>query len=200
MAKQARSKRTHDRLVNAAAELFWRSGYDGTSLAGIAAEANVPIGNVYYYFRSKAALADAVARLMETETRSALAGINAAHPAPKQRLQALIELFSASNPARTEFGCPIARASRDFRNEAPDAAERAGMIFRQIADWLAEQLQARLPPDEAHSTAVQWLAAWQGAIILASAGKDRSVLDAALADVKRQIAALFVQSEMGSGP
>jgi AcrR family transcriptional regulator len=191
MAEQARSKRNRNSLVNAAAELFWRTGYDGASLADIAAEAGVPIGNVYYYFRSKAALADAVADLMDSETRAALSGINAAHPRPDQRLAALLTLFSASNAARTERGCPIARASRDFRNDAPRAAEHAGRIFRRIGDWLAEQLQARLPPDEARGRARQWLTIWQGAIILAQASNDQSVLDEAMAGLNRQIAAIF---------
>lgn len=191
MAEQARSKRNRNRLVNAAAELFWRSGYDGSSLADIAAEAGVPIGNVYYYFRSKAALADAVARLMESETRAALSQINAAHPGPQQRLAALLSLFTSSNAARTERGCPIARASRDFRNDAPLAAERAGRILGRIGDWLSEQLQARLPREEASARARQWLMTWQGAITLAHAGNDQSVLDEAMADLNRQIAALF---------
>ena len=191
MAEQARSKRNRNSLVNAAAELFWRSGYDGTSLADIAAEANVPIGNVYYYFRSKAALADAVARLMESETRAALSEINAAHPGPEPRLAALIALFSSSNAARTERGCPIARASRDFGIDAPLAAERAGGIFGRIGDWLAEQLQAKLSPEEARRRARQWLMTWQGAITLAHAGNDRLVLDEAMADLNDQIAALF---------
>lgn len=191
MAEQARSKRYRSRLVNAAAELFWRSGYDGTSLADIAAEAGVPIGNVYYYFRSKAALADAVAGLMESETRAALSAINAAHPGEQQRLAALLALFSSSNAARTERGCPIARASRDFRNDAPLAAERAGRIFNRICDWLTGQLQATLSPEEARRLASQWLMTWQGAITLAHASNDRSVLDDAMADIGRQIVAIF---------
>ena len=191
MAEQARSKRNRNSLVNAAAELFWRSGYDGASLADIAAEAGVPVGNVYYYFRSKAALADAVARLMEAETRAALSEINAAHAGSEQRLAALLALFSSSNAARTERGCPIARASRDFGNDAPLAAERAGRIFGRIGDWLTEQLQARLPHEEARGRARQWLMIWQGAITIAHAGNDRSVLDEAMADLNRQIAAIF---------
>ncbi len=191
MAEQARSKRNRSRLVNAAAELFWRSGYDGASLADIATEAGVPVGNVYYYFRSKAALADAVARLMESETRAALAEINAAHPGPQQRLAALLALFSSSTAARTERGCPIARASRDFRNDAPLAAERAGRIFDRIGDWLGEQLQAKLPPEQARGRAGQWLMIWQGAIVLAHAGGDKTVLDEAMADLGRQITRIF---------
>ncbi len=191
MAEQARSKRNRDRLVNAAAERFWHSGYDGASLADIAGKAGIPVGNVYYYFHSKAALADAVARLMDNETRAALSDINATHSAPDQRLAALFALFSSSNAARTGRGCPIARASRDFRNDAPFAAERAGRIFNRIGDWLAEQLQARLPRQEARRMANQWLMIWQGAINLAHAGNDQSVLDEAMADLNRQIAAVF---------
>ena len=44
------------RLVAAAREVMYANGVNGTSLADIAAAAGVPLGNVYYYFRTKEAL------------------------------------------------------------------------------------------------------------------------------------------------
>jgi hypothetical protein len=47
--------RTHidkrSRLLGAAVDLAYQNGFGATSLADIAHEAEVPLGNVYYYFR-----------------------------------------------------------------------------------------------------------------------------------------------------
>ena len=49
-----------ERLINSAAELLHRQGVQRTTLAQIAEHADVPPGNVYYYFKTFAELVDAV--------------------------------------------------------------------------------------------------------------------------------------------
>src|SRR5258707_2168114 len=48
------------RLIQTAAKLAYRQGFRKTTLADIAEEAQVPLGNVYYYFKTKDDLAAAV--------------------------------------------------------------------------------------------------------------------------------------------
>lgn len=49
-----------ERLREAANSLFLSKGYANTSLADIAKEAKVPLGNVYYYFKTKKEFLDEV--------------------------------------------------------------------------------------------------------------------------------------------
>src|SRR5258706_13825423 len=57
-------KRT--RLIETATKLAYGRGFRETSLADIADAARVPVGNVYYYFKTKEELAEAVGeRLLE---------------------------------------------------------------------------------------------------------------------------------------
>ncbi len=51
-------KRT--RLIETAMNLAYRNGFRETSLADIAQAAHVPVGNVYYYFKTKEELGEAV--------------------------------------------------------------------------------------------------------------------------------------------
>src|SRR5258708_5168839 len=51
-------KRT--RLNETAMKLAYRNGFRETSLADIAQAAHVPVGNVYYYFKTKEELGEAV--------------------------------------------------------------------------------------------------------------------------------------------
>ena len=49
-----------DRLIEAAKAKFYQQGVARTTLADIAQQAQVPLGNVYYHFRTKEALVEAV--------------------------------------------------------------------------------------------------------------------------------------------
>jgi AcrR family transcriptional regulator len=51
MGKPQPDKRT--RLIETAMKLAYRNGFRETSLADIAQAAHVPVGNVYYYFKTK---------------------------------------------------------------------------------------------------------------------------------------------------
>jgi AcrR family transcriptional regulator len=63
-----------DRLLAAACQLFYQQGAERTTLAEIARQAEVPLGNVYYYFKTKgdiiAAVADAHVKAIEQEIDS----------------------------------------------------------------------------------------------------------------------------------
>lgn len=60
MAKQERAIRTRNALVESAAALFDRDGFEVASLATISARAGVSSGALHFHFPSKAELADAV--------------------------------------------------------------------------------------------------------------------------------------------
>src|SRR6266850_429827 len=64
-------KRT--RLSETATKLAYGRGFRETSLADIAEAARVPVGNVYYYFKTKEELAEAVVERRLEEFRAARA-------------------------------------------------------------------------------------------------------------------------------
>jgi len=184
----ARDRTKRQRLVNAAAELFWIRGYAATSLADIAKAADVPLGNVYYYFKTKQALAEAVGGLFVEQTGTALAEIEKDHAAPAERVFAFLDLIAASNAARAKHGCPIAHAIREAGRERADpvaAAEGAGRVLWVMVDWLAEQARAAGLSDP-QGRADRAIAEWQGAIVMAQARGEIGVLEQAVARIRRQ--------------
>src|ERR1700736_2375420 len=58
MAKIQADKRA--RLIETTMKLAYKHGFRETSLANIAEAAHVPVGNVYYYFKTKDELGEAV--------------------------------------------------------------------------------------------------------------------------------------------
>ena len=59
-----------DRLIEAAKAKFYQQGVARTTLADIAQQAQVPLGNVYYHFRTKEALVEAVVQAHTQELQS----------------------------------------------------------------------------------------------------------------------------------
>lgn len=64
-----------ERIERVATELFIRDGFRGTSYLDIAKVLGITHSNVHYYYRTKAALAEAVLRRVATDTLAATAAI-----------------------------------------------------------------------------------------------------------------------------
>lgn len=165
--------RNREALVASAAKLFWLNGYHGTSIADIAADASIPVGNVYYYFRAKADVALAVADGFVEDTGDMLAEIVKMEADPRKRLSLLASRLAASQRSRMAHGCPVAAAMRDFRVGAPKAGERAAEVFTMISAFVAAEAgRTGLRPALALGTGRAAVAEWQGGIVLGQAMQD----------------------------
>ncbi len=179
-----------ERLVSAAAKLFWQHGFHGTSIKDIAQEANVPLGNVYYYFPDKAKLALAVTDIFTSDTEAMLEDIAASDPDPRKRLVQLFDRLAGSDGSRIRHGCPIALAARDFRGPAPQAAINAGEAFSKLIIWIARQRQAMGErPSLALADARAAIVEWQGAIAVSHALQDSVILAEAHRRIRRNLTA-----------
>ena len=135
----ANMPRTHidkrSRLVSAAMDLAYQNGFGATSLADIAREAEVPLGNVYYYFKTKDEIGEAIGLELRLAQLSAIqrqrwneAG------SPKDRLCA--STSAASSRTRNSWHSAAARSGRF----APSSTRRA----------------ARSPPERPRSSPNTW--------------------------------------------
>jgi len=166
-----------NQLLAAAANRFWQFGYGSTSLADIAKDADVKLGNVYYYFRTKQDLAEGVANIFVEETQSMLSQVSETEPDPRRRIVALLRRLSQSSRSRVDNGCPIALAVRDFRTDAPMASARAAYSFELLIGFIGRELQRTgSRPSVALAKAREIIVEWQGGISLAHALGDATIL------------------------
>lgn len=188
--KPKRGDGRREALAQAAAELFWQHGYAGTSLAEVAKAAGVPLGNVYYYHKTKADLAFAVADLFVGQTEALIDDVTAQTGDPRARLKALVMRLRGSQASRLAHGCPIAAACRDFRAEAPDAARRAAQSFTILTGYIAAELgRTGMRPSIALGRARSVVCEWQGGIALGHALGEAPVLAEAFVRMERLVVA-----------
>ena len=124
MAKQARSLRTHELVLDAAAAEFVRHGYPRANLQHVAARTGLTKGALYGHFASKEHLARALTEHLDEVAAGILARHADADLPVRERLRALCcELAS-----RVESDVRFNAALRLVLDEAPTAPESPGLL------------------------------------------------------------------------
>lgn len=171
----ARRPGKRERLVTAATQLLHQQGAERTTLADIANLADVPVGNVYYYFKTKDEVIAAVIDAHVGQIKSALAAIDSRHQSPKSRLKSLVAGFAAQSEVVAQYGCPLGSLCSELDKRGKDAGPDAADLMRLPVEWAKTQFQA-LGRRDAHDLALDLLAAYEGSALLANTMRDPSVL------------------------
>jgi len=164
-----------ERLIAAASQLLHRQGAEKTTLADIAQAADVPVGNVYYYFKTKDDIIAAVVKTHVEQSKVTLASIGSRHRSPKSRLKALVAELADQGEVIAHYGCPHGSlcSELDKRPGSPDFA-LADLMLVPI-QWAEEQFRA-LGRGDAHDLAVNLLATYQGSALLTNTLRDPNIL------------------------
>src|SRR5215470_13900903 len=119
-----------ERLVAAATELVHQQGIERTTLADIAQAADVPPGNVYYYFKTKDEVIAAVIEARVQQIKTTLAFIDTRHRSPKSRLKAFVREFTAQSEIVAQHGCPLGSLCSELDKRATNPAVPAAELMR----------------------------------------------------------------------
>jgi TetR/AcrR family transcriptional repressor of nem operon len=163
-----------ERLIASAAELCHRQGLERPTLAEIADAADVPPGNVYYYFKTKDELIEAVIDARAAEVRELLATLGRRR-SPAARLKALAHNWVEARQLVANEGCPLGTLSVDANNHGDGIDRQAAKLFSDLVDWSAEQFH-EMGVRDARDQALSLLSTVQGAAILSSAFHDPEIL------------------------
>ena len=153
------------RLVDAATKLFYEQGFHRTTLAHIAGEADVPLGNVYYYFRTKEAIGEALVEQRLVDDRARRERWEQ-QPDPRDRLIAFVQMTVDNRRQLARSGCPIGSLCSELHKERASLSGQASRLFAAWLAWLEQQLRALGQGDEAPAQAVHVLSVLQGATVL----------------------------------
>ncbi len=172
----------------AAARVLHEQGIERTTLADIAREADVPVGNVYYYFKTKdelvqAALSEHTAHLDElTDRLDRLSD-------PRDRLKALVRGWVEQRDVAARYGCPTGTLAAELGKRTDGTLDaEAGAVIRRLLDWAARQFrEMRLSgangssagaddPYDPDDLALTLVAGYQGMSLMANALRDPDVM------------------------
>lgn len=164
-----------ERLVQAAADLSYAHGLGKVSLADIASSAGVPLGNVYYYFKTKAAIGQAVIERRCDEFRMMREAWEQA-ATPQERLKAFVQMTVYNRKAVARAGCPVGSLCAELGKERGVLSKEVAVPFRQLLGWLESQFVTIGRKQDRKTLAIHLLSSLQGVSLLANCFRDPSLV------------------------
>ena len=159
-----------------------------TTLVQVAEAADVPPGNVYYYFKTKDELVSAVLASWAGQFAAMLAALEARRT-PRARLKALARSWDDMRDLVARYGCPLGTLASELDKSEDGLAREAAQPMLLIIDWAERQFR-EIGRRDARELAVTLLAGIQGAAQLANAFRDPDLMTRQVRRLERWIDAL----------
>jgi TetR/AcrR family transcriptional repressor of nem operon len=165
---------THEQIVEAADELFYRRGYEHTSFADIADVVQISRGNFYYHFKSKDEILDAVIRRRLADTKRMLEQWEREGEHPADRIRSFIRILIANQAKIMRYGCPVGTLCAELAKLNHGSQADAKKLFTLFRVWLRRQFTLLGREADADALAMHLLARSQGVATLANAFRDEA--------------------------
>lgn len=179
--KKAATKR--QRLVRAAAECFREGGIRATTIKIIAERAEVPIGNVYYYFKTKEDFASAVVASAAETSAAQHARWNELDP--KEALVAYVRAALSSPGALSRHGGKLESLVQDLARESSPALAPARALLMEEERFLRHSF-GRLEVQAESPERAERLAEWLVSAVRSARARAQLTGDAHLVSARRQ--------------
>lgn len=159
------------RLIDAAKVLIHRLGFHLTTLADIAQEADVPLGNVYYYFKTKAAIGEAVIEKRAAEIVEYLQRLEE-NSDPFARLLSMLDFRTEELELIARYGCPVGGLCQELGKQGGPLADLAAKLLHDQINWAEIQFRAMGIGDKSADYALHLISSVQGIFLLTHTFKD----------------------------
>jgi AcrR family transcriptional regulator len=163
-----------ERLIDGARQVLHEQGVESTTLADIANAADVPVGNVYYYFKAKDDLVQAVIAAHADEIKTSLASLEH-HRTPKARLKAFVRMLTDQRELAARYGCPQGSLCSELDKRDDDLSRSCAQLIRLPIEWAERQLRA-MGRRDARELAVALIASYQGVALLTNTFRDPDLM------------------------
>jgi TetR/AcrR family transcriptional regulator, transcriptional repressor for nem operon len=163
-----------ERLVASAREVIHQQGVERTTIADIARAADVPVGNVYYYFKTKDDLVAAAIDGHTADVRAVLGSL-ARHRTPQARLKALIRELMSQGDLAADYGCPLGSLCSELERRTDGLARTCSDLLRLPVDWAEQQFRS-MGRRDARDLAVALIASYEGIALLTNTFRDPELM------------------------
>ena len=174
--QQERAVDKYTRLVEAGAKVIHEQGFQRTLLADIAKEAEIPQGSIYYYFKTKDDIAEAIISHRIKDLQKLIKKWDA-YTSPKKRLNALIQVWVDDREIDSRYGCPIGSLCYELAKNRGQLSDKSAEQLQVLVKWCELQfIELNKSVRQAGDLAIHLMCALQGASLLANAFGDEKVI------------------------
>jgi TetR/AcrR family transcriptional regulator, transcriptional repressor for nem operon len=171
-AEHAEGKR--ERLIEGARGVLHARGVEQTTLADIASAADVPVGNVYYYFKTKDQLVQAAIASHAAEIATVLGELDR-HRTPKARLKAFVRMLADQRDLTARYGCPQGSLCSELDKREDETSRSCAELMRLPIEWAERQFRA-MGRRDARELGVALIASYQGIALLTNTFRDPELM------------------------
>lgn len=171
---------THERILDTAARVIRRAGFQGVGVADIMKEAGLTHGGFYAHFPSRDALmAEALAHAGRQSAERIARGNATREARGASAFRALVEGYlSERHLSGTENGCAVAALASEMPRQSAEVRAAATQRVRSLIDLVAQALPEGADPGRAPAVASQLVGALQLARALGDNAEGRALLAA----------------------
>ena len=161
-----------ERLMEAVSELIFSGSYGATTIDDICEKAGVKKGSFYYFFKSKAELAEAALEVGWTEHQSELDKVFSASLPPLERFRRFCKMTLEEQQEMQKkhgfvLGCPLCTLGAEVSTQEQNLREKCDSIMRKIRLYLETavrdgQADGSFPVRDVQATAAVLFAYMEG--------------------------------------
>lgn len=184
-----------EQVLRAARALIHRRGFQRTSLADIAQESGLPVGNLYYYFKRKDHILSAITHDWCEHFSARTAAWEREHPRARDRIMEFLSLATGLRGEMAAFGCPVGSLLQELAKE-PDDPEAGAAALRDSrrmlelqVSWLETQFETAGHANP-RDLALHMITRLQGAILMANTLGEPAIMDREIGQLRAWIAHL----------
>ena len=174
------------RLLQAAEKVTYQHGFASSALADIAKQAQVPLGNVYYYFKTKDEIGCAIVDLRLSRFKELLRELDRAG-SPAERLCGFVDIKIQNRRTLARLGCPVGTLCSELHKHPGAVAKKSTALFATCLAWMESQFKALGQGQDSWGLAVHLLSATQGVSVLAHTFHNPAMIAMEAARLKKWI-------------
>lgn len=173
------------KAVEVAAQLFLRQGYSYVSMDEVVRVSGVSKSNIYYHFKNKEELLQAVVQYWIAQYESELyLLLSQRERGVEERIYSFMAMLSAGIEGRNyEGSCPFVTLYMQTPDSAPQVKESISRFFRELRPMVEKLFQQGLDRGEFRKeiepepAALLFIAALEGSLILAGTARDVGIIE-----------------------
>ena len=182
MTKKSKEQ-IRQQLVTEVDQLLYHRGFHAMSFADIAKQCGVSKGNLYYYFKTKEALLQAVIEFRVSQIKLMLKQWEEEFQTPIERLKRYAKIVEIEADNVVQYGCPMGSLNTELAKVEPELQKIARLQLDIFKHWLKKQFKQLGAGARSEQLTMSLMARTQGISIMAQAFHDNKFITKELSQV-----------------
>ena len=172
-----KGEKSKGKIIECAAELFFKNGYNNTGIKEILKETQLPKGSFYYHFKSKKDLAIAVADYYKSKIGRWILRISK-DKTWNEFVDNLIDDIIGDAKKGNYYGCPFATLGSEMAFLDPEIVQSYSLPMMNLISVFSEVLEfSNVQKDKVEYIAKKAFALFEGYVMYYRVTKDIEILE-----------------------